>query len=324
MPPSDENLILTEEKIGFDAGELIACSKCGRTNAPNRLKCMYCAAELDVPESIKQHVQLRQTRPEAWENGFNVICLRVPEMPPELTETARSTGIEEEFLTKAIQGELPLPIARVGSGAEAKTIAERLAANGIETSIADDKTLDAYRPRRVRAIEIDEDSLTFVLFNSDEVIRVNQGDIGLIVAGKYFENEVQTTELRKFRKGELEDQILSNSKSSVIDVYTNEEAFRIHEHGFDFSCLGDEKTLVAADNIEKLIEMIRRIASNAEYDARYEQTRELLGTVWAMDEAQEAGGVSRSGFGKLLVSRSTRQTNKTQFNRYSAMLRHLR
>ncbi|HKX84803.1 MAG TPA: hypothetical protein VJL58_11325, partial [Pyrinomonadaceae bacterium] len=218
MPPNEQNLadlIITEEKIGFEPNELLTCAKCGRSNAPNRLKCMYCAAELEVSDAARENVRVDAKRPEAWEPGINIICLRVPENAGGLNEIAASTGIDEEFLSAAIESELPLPLARVGSATEAAIIAERLAAYGIETTMADDKELDSYRPRRVRSVEIEDHELAFVLFNSDEVVRLNKNDIILIVTGKIFESEIEATELRKFRKAEHEDQVMTKSRSSV-------------------------------------------------------------------------------------------------------------
>lgn len=325
MDPSkgDGQIVLTEERIGFEPDQLISCAACGRKNAPNRFKCMYCAAGLAVPEAMRESVRLDTRKPEAWENGYNVIATSAPNDLSKVSDLAKTTGIDDGFFIQALR-KLPLPVARVGSKNEADIIEDRLRPTGIKTLVVEDKTLDSYSPQRVRSLVIDDDCVAFVMFNSDDVARVAIGDVNLMVAGKLIENEIETTERRKFRKAEFDDQILTKRKYSLIDVYTGRSAFRIHEQSFDFSCLGPEKTLLAAENAEKLGAMLREVLPNAAYDSGYNSLRELLGVIWELDESQEAGGISRSGLGQLLVTRNTKQTNTRQFNRYSAMLRHLR
>ena len=318
-----EQLILTEEKIGFDPTELIACGKCGRNNAPNRLRCMYCAAALDVPESIRGSVRIQAASPEIWENGVNVLCVKASPGPIDITAAAESVGIDAGILRNILTGPLPLPLTRVQSETEAKLVMDRLAVHGVETILIHDNDLRV-PPRRLRAVEIVEGEFAFIPFNSDDVVRITSDEINLIVLGKIIQNELSSTEIRKFRGGEFDDQIVTRSKSGVIDIYVEGGSFRIHEHGFDFSCLGVEKSYVAAQNIDTLINLFRENAVDAVIDEAYGHVRELLEPVWGMTEVQEAGGVSRTGMGKLLVKRTITQSNLDQFNKYSQMRRQVR
>ena len=42
------NMPVRSENIAFGAEEMITCGKCSRVNPPNRLKCLYCAAALEI------------------------------------------------------------------------------------------------------------------------------------------------------------------------------------------------------------------------------------------------------------------------------------
>jgi hypothetical protein len=322
-PDPEDQLVLTEEKIGFEPDQLIQCSKCGRNNPPNRLECIYCATGLAVPEAVRATIRIDDKRLEVWENGFNIICVSAT-TGADLTKTAAAAGVGESFLRNILDNALPLPIRRMGSQAEADLVIERLMEGGIESRLIRDEELRSRRPSRLRAIEAAERGFMFILFNSDDVVHVSSDDIELIVFGRLLEIDIQSTELRKFRRAELDGNVTTKSKTSVIDIHTDEATFRILEHGFDFGCLASEKGYVASENMDKLAQLLRETATDAAYDANYELVRELLGEVWDLEETLDAGGVSRTGMGKLVVTRTSKQRNNDQFNKYSQMLRQLR
>jgi hypothetical protein len=315
---------ITEEKVGFDPNELVACAKCGRKNAPNRLKCMYCAADLEVSAD---NVKLEHKWLELWENGQNVICVRRPETIADPAAIAKVAGIDAEFLEDLLHSKLPLPIIRVATENEVKLTFERLTGNGIEIEIIGDKSLDAeHPPKRLRAIEFDEKAIVVILFNADEIVEIPAEQIDLIVTGTIFETEIESTELRKLRKGELTEQISSKSKSSVIDIYAagEREGYRVYERGFDFSCLRTQKGFLAGENMRRLAERLNDAATNTRVETQYDDLRGLLGMVWELEETQNSGGLQRTGMGKITITRSTKQNNLMQFTKYSRMLSYLR
>ena len=118
---------LTSEEIRFKPDELTACSKCGRSNPPNRLNCLYCAAQFEdgVVDSSKVKLALRHL--ENWENGFNVIAISAGnEIADSLAaEIGRNTGISTELLEAVAESNSPLPLARVESEDDAKIVAAR-------------------------------------------------------------------------------------------------------------------------------------------------------------------------------------------------------
>ena len=315
---------ITEEKVGFDPNELIACAKCGRKNAPNRLKCIYCTADLEVSAA---NLRLEHKRLELCENGQNLICVRRPKTVAKPAAIAKVAGIDAEFLEALLHSMLPLPIIRVATENEAKQTFERLIGNGIEIEMIGDESLDTeHPPKRLRAIEFDEKVIVLILFNADEIVEITAEQIDLIVTGTIFETEIESTELRKFRKGELMEQISSKSESSVIDIYTAGEraGYRVYERGFDFSCLGTQKGFLAGENMRRLAERLNDAATNTRVETQYDNLRGLLGTVWELEETQDSRGLQRTGMGKITITRSTKQNNLMQFTKYSRMLSYLR
>src|SRR5688572_12499342 len=64
--------LLQTEDIAFKTEEMVTCS-CGRSNPPNRLKCLYCGLELNIDVADGGTVKATLRPLELWERGFNVV-----------------------------------------------------------------------------------------------------------------------------------------------------------------------------------------------------------------------------------------------------------
>ena len=89
--------------------------------------------------------------------------------------------------------------------------------------------------------------------------------------------------------------------------------------GFDFSCLENEKTLIANENIAKLQRVLVAKAVNARFDDSYPRVRSLLELAWSTQQESQSSGWRRSAPGKLSVGLSATKSNETQFTRYSRL-----
>src|SRR5215208_4741710 len=91
-----KNLPVQSEDIGFQPDEMIECGKCARSSAPNRLKCMYCGAELEISAETAAKITPNVRKLENWENGFNLIYLPKTENIPAETaaQIAKLVGLE--------------------------------------------------------------------------------------------------------------------------------------------------------------------------------------------------------------------------------------
>src|SRR4051812_23599259 len=63
------------EPIAFTNDEMVPCTACSRANPPNRLKCLYCGAGLEVAAEFDGLIKLVLRKLESWEKGFNLIYL---------------------------------------------------------------------------------------------------------------------------------------------------------------------------------------------------------------------------------------------------------
>ena len=111
----------------------------------------------------------------------------------------------------------------------------------------------------------------------------------------------------------------------LIDIYSRdyENGFRIEQKGFDFSCLGEEKSLLAAENIQKLARKLKAIAPDASLVEDYIQLRALIGKVWEIAERKDSKGLVRESFGKFNLGNVTTVSNLEQFTKYSRMLNNI-
>lgn len=321
----DAPLIAHDER--FKPEEMIACPKCGRTSPPTRAKCFYCGTQLPLDKVSARQINFRKL--ENWEKGYNLVGKAAASNPSasETNEIAKLLKIETEDAEKILTSGKTVPLARFESVAEAEAVAKNLAKFQIETIIVADEDLKLeISNRRLRRIEFSADRLTFVLFNNDEIVKIKLDDVNLIIAGTIFERRIASTEKYERKK---ENKILETSEisrdESLVDIYTNEDftGFRIAAAGFDFSCLGADKKLLARENIKILVEKLRALSPAAVFDADYQKIRPALGAVWAVEQKREAGGLRKKGLGKLNLESVAIVSNEDQFTKYSRLQRKL-
>jgi hypothetical protein len=140
---------------------------------------------------------------------------------------------------------------------------------------------------------------------------------------------VKRVEIREVKSRRAENEILDASEffsdEVVIDLYTStsSETWRVSANGFDFSCLGAEKSLLASENIAKLDRLIRTRAGNAQIIDSYARLRPVLDLVWGPQQETKSSGWKRERPGKLSIGVLTIRSNEDQFTRYSRLLRYL-
>ncbi len=111
----------------------------------------------------------------------------------------------------------------------------------------------------------------------------------------------------------------------LIDIYSadTEQGWRITTKGFDFSTLGKEKTLLAADNVRLLLERVKHFAPNALVADEYPELIGLLDEVWEIERRTDFGGLKRTGVWRAGFAKVARTSNLEQFGRYSRLQRIL-
>lgn len=326
---SDLSDLSPTEPQGFKPAEMVRCDTCLRANPPTRTNCMYCLAVLPVPGGP---VDLRQPalRPlEEWEQGFNTILIKggTGDLPEKSLEETAKLLRQELAVTKQIFGsEQAMPLARAGSFEEATLIENRLRSLGVETVIVSDSDLGVgnVAPKRIRALELQEEFIGGREPLADASICIPWSDIVLMVAGRLLVTSVEVVE-NKARSGEPElvDSRELSDDEPVVDIFTSQTdgGWRIAARSFDFSCLRERKRLLATENFGLLLQALRERAVAAVFDDSYLSQRRLLTAAWPMVQQTEGRGWRRARPGKYNVAAVTTVNNETQFTRY-ARLRH--
>ncbi len=321
-----KDLPIQSEEVGFQPDEMIICDKCQRKSPPTRVKCFYCGADLKISAEQSQYLKPNLRKLEDWEKGFNLINLPKGEIS-EVDKVAKLLNLQNDEASSLLNANKTLPLARLESQTEAEVLANRLQEIGIDSKIIADENLKAeVLPKRLRGIDFFEDKAILILFNADEIAEIALTDIHLIVIGAFFERKIEAVESmkKKDEKKMLDSTEISNDEM-LIDIYTNHNnlGYRIELKGFDFSCLGAEKGLLAKDNMKTLANKLRSIAPNAKFDNDYLRVRPELSKVWEVSQRTDTSGLQISGIGKLKRTNTITINNLTQFTRYSRLLRNL-
>lgn len=321
-----KDMPLTKNTSGFSANQLINCEKCSRQNAPNRLNCLYCGEALPISTENDANLNLRLRKLETWEKGVNLIILPNGLIfdDAKYSAVAKLLRIEAEDLQKIVETNKPLPIARCETIKEAEIIKANLAKIGVSATILSDEDLSVETQiRRLRSIEILSDKLKLRLFNVEETHEILLEDVALIVVGAIFERKISATE--RYSKKDENKTLQSSEISSdepVIDIYSRQDSigYRVFTSGFDFSCVGEKKSLLAADNIKILQELLCEISQTAKLNNDYARIRHALGKVWETEETKDSKGLKAGSFGKFNLENTTTINNLQQFTKYSRLI----
>jgi hypothetical protein len=311
------------ESIGFAAEKMVECSKCAKQNPPNRLNCLYCGKALQLPAEIAAGLRFRPAEIEEWEPGVNIVINE--RFGSGAAEALGSTVfLDEDLLASASETEVPFPLIRV-RGDEADEVMSRFSSAGAAAVRVDDKDLKYQQPpTRLKGLRFGGDAIEFLLFNSDDAAKFDASEIVLIVTGAIFKSSSEATVKTKRKETKRVDEKFAASDHAVIDIYalSGRGGFRILPHGFDFSCLGERKSLLAVENFATLKEMLRNSFPRAIVDETYISKMPVLDRVWPRTVENTSKGMHRVG---LTIARSVGESvsNEEQFTRYSRMRREL-
>jgi hypothetical protein len=321
-----KDLPLTAEKPGFKPDEMLLCEKCARSNPPNRLKCFYCGEQLKFGDTQAGSIVPNLKQMEVWEKGFNIILTNngsIPHSEENISAAAKLLRRETLEIKNLLQKERPLPIAKAELAEEAGIIRQRLREIGFDSFVwPDEEIAPDSPPRRLRGLEFQDEKITFRLFNTNEAQAIPWDKLALIVTGSIFEKRVASSEKRK--KNE-EKQVTESSETShdepVIDIYSRKDntGWRIMTRGFDFSCVGAEKSLLAGENMKKLVGLLKLRAANVKIDEGYLKVRAALGKVWQTEEKLASHKMQRESMGRFHFDNVMVSDNNAQFTKYSRL-----
>ena len=322
--PFLDDASLVPERQGFAPNEMVRCDVCLRSNPPTRANCLYCAAALPAAKRIIEQpsVVLKPIADSIL--GFNCILIsHDANSATNISNAAQLLNISSAELEKIIVAEVPLPLARTNTSAEAELIVKQLSSLGFEVKIVSDAELGSVESdvRSIRAATISESGMTLKQIGGSEGVHVAWSEIVLIVSGRLLSKRVESAE-QKHRRGEVE--VLEAAEfftdEMVVDLYikARAESFRIVATKFDFSSLPG-RGLLTAENFGKLLNLIRTNANEARYDDSYLRVRQNLDLVWHAEQRKGSAGWRRDRPGKYALEAITESSNVNQFTRYSRL-----
>ncbi len=316
------------EARGFAPEQLVGCARCTRRNPPTRMNCLYCGEPLPVTDE-SAHLRRPVLRPlEGWERGLNVILL--PRRSRELTreDVAEAAGflkIDAARLREMCASRRALPVARAATEEEVGLIERRLGALGLSVEILSDELLAAESapPARVRRLELAGETLKGWAAAGEEAREVAWSEVVLVATGRIFTRRVEVEERGALarRTEEVIETRETMADEAALEIYARGESggWRVMSDGFDYSCLGETKGLLARENFVRLAAALRARAAGASYDEEYNRIRHLLAHAWPLAEQTGSGGLRRSRPGKFNKESFTVVSNDAQFTRYARL-----
>lgn len=317
---------IQSEDIAFRPSELVKCL-CGRTNPPNRSACVYCGKALAIADLSAVKLSLKQ--PEPWERAWNVIYLpNLNDPRPNIAMLSGIVGIDAERLNLLLDTGVPMPLARVPGEAEGAAVVKKLSGLGLDCQIVGDSDLDAdLLPTRIKSIDIGDNGVTIRDFNTDAARQIARADLALLVTGTLICSRTDSLEKKRRRSKQTKvlDETTTDSDQAVLDIYSrsNSCGWRIHLAGFDFSCLGNDKGLLAGENLRRLVTVLSEYAANAKVVTNYAIVAGALDAVWQVESRKDPQGLQRAGFGKVEFGSVASTNNLVQFTKYSRLQWHL-
>ncbi len=313
---------IRSEEIGFAVSELMACPKCSRKNSPERQNCIYCGESIGSATSELSLISVKNPL-EPWELGFNLVIRTGAELDAESSSwLARFLAGNEDLIARVKTSHSAVPIGRFASVEMANAAIDGFDQNIHNMRIVSDLELNASQPPvRLRGISFEEEQLILHEFNSDHRVTLVAGDLRLIVEGNLFETKTEETQ-KKRRKGNSEvDLVQIESDRPVIDIYTRDHyrGFRVPIHGFDFSCLGSDKQLLAAANLAQLGKKLKEFTSECRLDNCYSLMRPMLDPIWELKTSKDHQGMKRVGLERKGRTTVETRTNEMQFTKYSRL-----
>src|SRR2546423_8454849 len=307
----------------FAPDELLTCDVCLRVNPPTRPACIYCGTRLTSQATIVA----QETATEPQTAAVSPMCYVV--LPPKglsevdenlLDELAKTIEVKSSYLRTALSSHSPLLLASTNDKAN-KTIND-LRQIGIDSLLVADADLKLnVASRIVHALEFTDQGLAGSPGSSAARLTGRWDELILVVIGRLQTHRSEIEERRRRGGPKPIDRREVADDESVLDLYvrSSEAGWRISASNFDFSCLGDRKSLTAFDNFKALINLLSERAA-LEIDQSYLRMRALLTDVWPLQKQTRKGAWRRSGAGKYDMSTVTTTDNETQFNNYSRLL----
>ncbi len=318
------NLPLRGEEIGFSPDQMIACKACDKLNGPNRAACLYCGARIEG--SSIERLDVREL--EGWEKGINVIAggLADSNVRTAADKLAAFMSADPEAINTILGADARVPVARVEFADQAAAISKMLSEFGWDCiTIPDEDLLFSGTPVRLHAIDFNGDHLLLTPFGGSDPTLLPREDLSLIVSCTLFKERREAIERKKRRSTTTVSETQLSTDEPILDLYRRQDpvGWRIPVSGFDFSSLGADKSLLALENMSKLLSRLCSFSPDARMVDDYVSVRSLLEYCWPSEHRRDRSGPKSYGFPRKNSSSVFSSDNVLQVTKYSRLQWHL-
>jgi len=307
--------------IAFATDELSACGKCGRDNAPNRTACIYCGAELTIRDEYISRAKVAANDLDADELGWNIVARVGGFRSGDSHKELESLGVLAADIVGLGDSDTVVPIARFATEQAAALAQKRL--SSFPTALVSDEMFEIEKPSiRISRIEFDGDHLEFTNFNRNTTESRPIADVAAVVLGTLRTFKTTTFEKRGIRKkSTVTDETSDDRDSQTLELHFKRSStpFAVHSTGFDFSILGSERSLLAAENFERLAAKLGELARQARIVTDYSSFRNVLSGPWPESSRTDGLGRVQTGIGQRRYGRTATIDNKLQFLKFSRL-----
>lgn len=318
----DPNASPTLKKFAPEA--MVTCEACLRTSPPTRARCMYCGAPLQGPEAAavpEAETSIEENKPTYY------VVLRGTAALGTLAESvidqlAARFHLKTEEFRAALGTGVPAPFAAYASEDDSQRAVKELRDGGFEClSVPDADLKNEISQLNIHSLEFADSGITGVSKNGRDRQFASWDDLSLIITGRLFTHRLEVDEKRSRSSVKSLDRRELTQDRSVIDVYSApcDAPWRIVVNDFDFSSLGERKSLTAFDNARALIQFLMD-RSRAQHNDKYDRLKTVLANVWPLQNTTTEGRSRRPRAGRNEVSTVTASDNETQFDKYSRLV----
>ena len=244
---------------------------------------------MPVAEGKRRNFHLDDFPLDARDLGWNVVISQSETGDLDLSTLPASLDLQSDELKGWLRLGAFLPITRFSENDAAASFAESLSDLGIKARVVADSEI-ATPAVRIRSINLSGDEITLGHFNGGE--SVHSGDaLALLVQGRITTVRSEQVEKPKKRESKVVSSADFNSDETVVDIYFRGvgAGFRVRPKGFDFSFLGSEKSLTAAENLPRLIEVLRALRGVDAAPAFDPDVSEFLAKSWPVEVRKDFG-----------------------------------